>query len=1124
MFSNFRLKKSEGMSVGEQVELMRGSVDIRFYQAQLNLRNINVTDPVVHYLDDGWKSLLDPSPSFSTERYLAGNEDVATSGMNPFLHYLVYGKNEGRAVVQSSTLYDTDAGISFLEELTKQHFDPDWYSDNYMKHEESQLSPLTHYLKVGWPRGYEPTQTFKTEEYTARTTEIELNAINPFIHYVAYRCNHVDEQVEVTPSKVGTSELKLVDSSISSISGLLTGVSDKLSQTEKYVNFRSDSFKSQLTDLQVMGKSLIGNIDGLNDGKIFGWVLAASKTVMPILYVDGQPILQCEYPVSRPDVNEALGIDGDTGFVCDIGGIKKGAKISLYALLDNELFHVTDYKSPENRIEENFMVQLDRAKEISQQSGAVAITNWDCSHNPVGRAKVLYDVAKSKRPTIIVSYMFDTFGGSVWEPIKCTDICLLSIPWSKRSIYLDAIHNAGIKFDTVWVCKPRFPSLELARVVSKQSSALILDLDDNEEHFSKSENAKNKAYGRATINYSRHLMSKIEARTSASKTLQEEYGTFLLRHAREKHSANGLKKNTKLNKQNIKIGFIGTVRPHKNLMEAARAIKTFNWSTGSAAQLHVYGDVNPPSLVRELESNGVVVKQNIPMTELNHVLQDMDVVLTGYPSSEKADSPVTKYQISSKIGDALAVGRPVLVPNSESVEDLVGVPGVFLFEKSNFAEVFSQALSLRGKVSLPVEFTISGAYDVFEQAEKKAKESTPAGEVLSILPTLTRVKTDLRKTLVLLWKQNDSGFYGRRVDQIARSYKTRCPDHRVIILELMHGSTHQDFVHLSENYTSEHRLLLERVSNKRKGKEDENGVEFHQIEFKTDNASELKVETFLLEQSLLPENTTFVMFPIIQVYKNIERVIRPYKKIMDVVDNQFAWGGSKHQHERVRQYYGMAGTCDAVVFNSQRNHDFFVELDVFPDDTPCHVIPNWYELPANYSLNDYRRVDDKTHNVIYSGNMNDRIDWDLLARVADSSDDIVLHLVGTASYGLDGLLALLENENVVYHGPLSELDTLDLIQRMDVAVMPHAVDDVSAFMNPLKVHMNKTIGIMTVSTDVPGIVESDLLKIANNRREFVKTLDELLEKNLPRKVAASDDTSITKYIEVVESTRIVQPT
>lgn len=76
--------------------LVKSEFDSSFYLE----RNPDVQkaglDPVMHYLLWGWREFRDPRPDFSTKGYLQAHPDVAISGMNPFHHFIAFGRNEGR--------------------------------------------------------------------------------------------------------------------------------------------------------------------------------------------------------------------------------------------------------------------------------------------------------------------------------------------------------------------------------------------------------------------------------------------------------------------------------------------------------------------------------------------------------------------------------------------------------------------------------------------------------------------------------------------------------------------------------------------------------------------------------------------------------------------------------------------------------------------------------------------------------------------------------------------------------------------------------------------------------------------------------------------------------------------
>ena len=53
-------------------------------------------DPLVHYLEIGWREGRDPGPHFGTSAYLKANADVARSAVNPLVHFIEFGRAEGR--------------------------------------------------------------------------------------------------------------------------------------------------------------------------------------------------------------------------------------------------------------------------------------------------------------------------------------------------------------------------------------------------------------------------------------------------------------------------------------------------------------------------------------------------------------------------------------------------------------------------------------------------------------------------------------------------------------------------------------------------------------------------------------------------------------------------------------------------------------------------------------------------------------------------------------------------------------------------------------------------------------------------------------------------------------------
>lgn len=110
-----------------QVKLLRQSLlfDDEFYTNLAKLPRWKSS--VRHFLREGWRLGLNPSPYFNTSYYLSRYLDVRKAGVNPLLHYLLYGWKEGR--------------------WPNPNFDPDQYKMDFLGARDSGQEPLGHAIR-----------------------------------------------------------------------------------------------------------------------------------------------------------------------------------------------------------------------------------------------------------------------------------------------------------------------------------------------------------------------------------------------------------------------------------------------------------------------------------------------------------------------------------------------------------------------------------------------------------------------------------------------------------------------------------------------------------------------------------------------------------------------------------------------------------------------------------------------------------------------------------------------------------------------------------------------------------------------------------------------------------------
>ncbi len=162
-------------------EIVASYFDIAFYLIQIPSVSNLKQDPVEHYVEIGWKDLIDPNPEFSVSIYLENNPEVKAKGIEPFYHWITNGRKEG--IKSYYSLYPakkyTTAEIQVLK-----YFDFPYYLNTYPDVKEIKHNPLIHYMRGGWREGRNPNKNFKTSVYILNNLDLITSGQNPFQHYV----------------------------------------------------------------------------------------------------------------------------------------------------------------------------------------------------------------------------------------------------------------------------------------------------------------------------------------------------------------------------------------------------------------------------------------------------------------------------------------------------------------------------------------------------------------------------------------------------------------------------------------------------------------------------------------------------------------------------------------------------------------------------------------------------------------------------------------------------------------------------------------------------------------------------------------------------------------------------
>lgn len=163
----------------------------------------------------------------------------------------------------------------------------------------------------------------------------------------------------------------------------------------------------------------------------------------------------------------------------------------------------------------------------------------------------------------------------------------------------------------------------------------------------------------------------------------------------------------------------------------------------------------------------------------------------------------------------------------------------------------------------------------------------------------------------------------------------------------------------------------------------------------------------------------------------------------------------------------------------------------------------------------------------YTGNIESRIDYQLLKAVIEYHPDKIIAMVGPVTTPEHKTIGLTEYPNVIMTGP-KKIDQLPAyLQYFDCALIPFKKNTLTRSIYPLKINEYLAAGRAVVATDFSEDIQSfqDVIYIGRDSGEFVQLIDQAIQDNNPERVKARTEVANTntwtarveKFWEIVEN-------
>jgi GT2 family glycosyltransferase len=134
-----------------------------------------------HFSTIGISQARHPNLTFNPREYVSDNPDVG-SASGAFLHYIRFGKNEGRHCEEVPARIDFESTATLIEQSGL--FDRAIYAERVPVVAEHRWNPSIHYLIVGARKGIEPLSDYSMNRYLALYPDVRSAGTNPLVHWL----------------------------------------------------------------------------------------------------------------------------------------------------------------------------------------------------------------------------------------------------------------------------------------------------------------------------------------------------------------------------------------------------------------------------------------------------------------------------------------------------------------------------------------------------------------------------------------------------------------------------------------------------------------------------------------------------------------------------------------------------------------------------------------------------------------------------------------------------------------------------------------------------------------------------------------------------------------------------
>lgn len=762
---------------------------------------------------------------------------------------------------------------------------------------------------------------------------------------------------------------------------------------------------------------------------------------------------------------------------------------------------------------------------------------WEANSNAMGRAYVLATLlTKCGYKTTVVAPMVQSIDCGIWRPLIYTKRTFKMKILSYRDAheYFDAATDFARQnnYAVVYVSKTRFQSVFIGWLYQQKGNCkLICDVDDYEPGFygeqrSLSEwvdgmkrlevenmrlNQKN-FDGLEWLAIAEQLADDFTFFTGPNNQIGDAYQDKqyqILDHCRE-HSKQTVVAQSLPSKREgcIRILFNGTLRSHKGVDRLIQEISSYS-NQGESFELVLFNQPTIDFYVGLCEKYGVklLVLDNVSIEENIQICRQADVLCL----MQDKDNIISDYQSPAKVVDALIADIPVIAYQTKPLLELAarGYPIVFIEECHDFLSAIKQAMDRRSTSqtqALGDELTFDAQAQVLGGFINTASDQPLAREnpspiawlkqtyCLDIsIPNYTHETSQLPKfpiPLVMFWRYHDTGLYPRRHHSLALQL---AEDER--ISHVMHWESPLSIQGLSQSQVEPG--FTQRQLNRYEGRYDKDDISYRTFIYdyhsskSINNSNYQPVDGFMsyykdkLKSRMITSPYIAWIYPPFTNLATLLPELRQQYIVTDFVDSAILEYEDVKQKQVVIEQYKLLGKISHLcVVNCKPMADLLTDFGI---DNPL-IVENAYPV-RNFSQMSQYQLQPRRKQLIYTGNMNGRINWKFICDLCEQCSDFNIVLYGDSLHDFHHYERRYPNLKIL---PSVRPELLPgLFSDGSLALIPHQDNEKTKHMNLIKYYEYRSLGIPVITTSRFNLPSLDHIYYISDPKEFRGVYDSL---------------------------------